>query len=257
MINTEEFEKALRRLIVECERKKRSLCGTHSVLINVESFYKRKDLNIELKREKFEELNHSIFMKSMDLVEQVLADAKLDYSAIDDIVLVGGTTRIPKIQKMLSDLFFGKTLNHSVNPDEAVTIRAAIQAAIINGSLAQDHGFLKALDFAQMTLDIEVKGGFMSCIVHRHYKLPKKYTRLYETTCDNQQEVEVEIHEEEELMAVDNRLLGRFIVKNLPRSYAGEQQFAITYDINAEGILRVTAKLMNSDEEQLHYNNRT
>ncbi len=247
--NTEEFEKALRRLTIECERKKRSLCGAQSVVINVDSFYKRKDLNIELKREKFEELNDPIFKKSMDLVEQVLTDAKLDYSAIDDIVLVGGTTRIPKIQNMLSDLFFGKTLNHSVNPDEAVAIGAAIQAAILNGSLAHDHKFLRVSDVAPMSLGVEVRDGFMSVIVHRNSKVPEKYTKQYETTCDNQHEVEVKIYEGEENMAANNRLLGTFIVQNIPRGHAGEQKFEITFDINDEGILHVTAKLMNSDEE--------
>ncbi len=247
--NTEEFEKALRRLTIECERKKRSLCGAQSVVINVDSFYKRKDLNIALKREKFEELNDPIFKKSMDLVEQVLTDAKLDHSAIDDIVLVGGTTRIPKIRKMLSDLFFGKTLNHSVNPDEAVAIGAAIQAAVLNGSLAHDNKFLRVSDVAPMSLGVEVKDGFTSVIVHRNSKVPEKYTKKYETTRDNQQEVEVKIYEGEENMVANNRLLGTFVVRNIPPGYAGEQKFEITFDINDEGILHVTAKLINSDEE--------
>jgi L1 cell adhesion molecule like protein len=248
--NTEEFEKALRRLTIECERKKRSLCEAQSVVINVDSFYKSKDLNIELKREKFEELNDPIFKKSMDLVGQVLIDAKLDPSAIDDIVLVGGTTRIPKMRKMLSDFFFGKTLNHSVNPDEAVAVGAAIQAAILNGSLAHDNKFLRVSDVAPMSLGVEVRDGFMSVIVHRNSKVPEKYTKQYETTCDNQQEVEVKIYEGEEIMAADNRLLGTFVVQNVPRGYAGEQRIKVTFDINDEGILHVSAKIMSSGEEQ-------
>jgi L1 cell adhesion molecule like protein len=247
--NTEEFEKALRRLTIECEKKKRSLCGAHSVFINLDSFYKRKDLSIELKREKFEELNDAIFKKSMDLVEQVLEDAKLKHEEIDDIVLVGGTTRILKIQTMLSELFFGKRLNHSVNPDEAVAIGAAIQAAILNGALAHDKKFLKVSDVAPMSLGVEVTNGFMSVIIHRNSKVPAKYTKIYETTCDNQQEVEVKIYEGEETMASDNRLLGEFVIQNIPRGHAGEQKFMVTFDINDEGILHVTAQLLNSDEE--------
>jgi molecular chaperone DnaK (HSP70) len=247
--NTEEYEKALRRLKVECERKKRNLCGAHSVVINVDSFYKRKDLSIKLKREKFEELNAAIFEKSMILVEQVLEDAKLKHEEIDDIVLVGGTTRILQIRHMLLGLFPEKKLNHSVNPDEAVAIGAAIQAAILNGSLAHDKKFLKVSDVAPMSLGVEVKDGFMSVIVHRNSKVPEKYMKKYETTCDNQHEVEVKIYEGEERMAADNRLLGTFVVHNIPQGYAGEQQFVITFDINDEGILHVKAKLMNSDEE--------
>jgi len=245
---SEDYEKALRRLTTECERKKRSLCGSHLVMINVENFYESRDLRIELTRQKFDELNNDIFEKSMNLVEQVIQGSKLDYEEIDEIVLVGGTTRIPKIQKMLSDLFSGKRLNHSLNPDEAVAIGAAIQAAILNGSLAHDKKLLRVSDVAPMSLGVQVKDGFMSVVVHRNSKIPEKYTKLYETTSDYQTEVEVKIYEGEDTMAANNRLLGTFVVHNIPPGLA--QQIEITFDINDEGILHVKAKLMNSDEEQ-------
>ncbi len=137
---------AIRRLTTECEKRKRQLCAANSVVISLDKFYEGNDLKCELTRDKFEELNDDIFLKSIDLVKQVLVDAKLDHSNIDDVVLVGGTTRIPKIQDMLSDLFYGKPLNHSVNPDEAVAAGAAIQAAILNGKMAQAGGLLSVSD---------------------------------------------------------------------------------------------------------------
>ncbi len=248
--NTEEGEKALRRLTTNCEKHKWELCATNSVTISVDNFYNGTDLRVELTREKFEELNDDIFVKSMDLVEQVLVDAKLDHSNIDDVVLVGGTTRIPKLQDMLSDLFYGKALNHSVNPDEAVAVGAAIQAAILNGALAQGWGHLKLSDVAPMSLGVKVKDGFMSIIVHRNSKVPHKYTKQYETIKDNQKEVDIEIYEGEETMAVDNRKLGTFSLTNIPPGSAGEQQIEVTFDINDEGILHVSAKIMSSGEEE-------
>jgi molecular chaperone DnaK (HSP70) len=206
-------------------------------------------LNIELKREKFEELNDAIFEKSMLLVEQVLDDAKLKHEEIDDIVLVGGTTRIPQIQHMLLELFPEKKLNHSVNSDEAVAIGAAIQAAILNGSLAHDNKFLRVSNIAPMSLGVKVKDGFMSIIVHRNSKVPHKYTKQYETIKDNQKEVDIEIYEGEEILAFENRL-GTFSLTNIPPAPAGEQQIEVTFDINDEGILHVSAKIMSSGEEE-------
>jgi L1 cell adhesion molecule like protein len=247
---SEGYEKAFRRLTIACENKKKNLSCAKSVFINVENFYKNKDLRIELKREKFEELNHDIFVKAMNLVEQVLADANLNHSNIDDIVLVGGTTRIPKIQNMLSDLFFGKTLNYSVNPDEAVAIGAAIQAAILNGNLAQDKKFLRIKEVAPMSLGVKVKDGFMSIIVHRNSKVPNKYTKKYETIKDDQKEVDIEVYEGEETIAEHNKKLGLFSLTNIPPGSAGDQQIEVTFEINDEGILHVSAKIMSNGVEE-------
>lgn len=245
----EDGQNAIRRLMTECEKRKRQLCAANLVVVSLDQFYGGNDLRCELTRDKFEELNKDLFIKSTDLVSQVLADANLDHSDIDDVVLVGGTTRIPKIQDMLSDLFYGKPLNHSVNPDEAVAVGAAIQAAVLNGTLAQASGFLSVSDVTPMSLGVKVKDGFMSVIIHRNSKVPNNYTKQYETTTDNQKDVDIEIYEGEETMAAENRKLGTFTLSNIPPGPAGEQQIEVNFNVNDEGILHVSAKIISSGEE--------
>jgi len=248
--NTEEGEKALRRLTTSCEKHKWELSATNSVIITVDNFYNGIDLEVELSREKFEKLNEEIFVKSMDLVEQVLVDAKLDHSDIDDVVLVGGTTRIPKLQEMLSDLFYGKPLNHSVNPDEAVAVGAAIQAAILNGAKAQGWDQITLSDVAPMSLGVKVEGGLMSVIIPRNSRVPNLETKQYKTVQRNQREVEVVVYEGEEKMVKDNRKLGTFLLSDIPPGEAGEQEIDVTFGISDEGILHVSAKIVSNGVEK-------
>jgi L1 cell adhesion molecule like protein len=247
--NTNEGQKALRRLRTRCEEQKCKLSSADSTTISVDAFFDAEDISIILTRDKFEELNEDLFIKSMDIVQQTLEDKNMEASDIDDIVLVGGSTRIPRIQEMLTDMF-NKPLNHSVNPDEAVAVGAAIQAAILNGNQAQGLGHLKVSDVAPMSLGVKVVGGFMSIIIHRNSKVPNKYTKQYETSGDYQTTVDVEIYEGEEEMAQNNRLLGKFVLSGIPSAPKGEQLINVTFEINDEGILHVNAKIVSTGGEE-------
>jgi len=248
--DTNEGKEALSRLRALCEERKRKLSSADSTIIFIDGFFESEDINVVLTREKFEELNNDLFIKSMDLVQQTVDDSGINNSDIDDIVLVGGSTRIPRIQEILSDLFDGKPLNHSINPDEAVAVGAAIQAAILNGDQAQGLGQLKVSDVAPMSLGVKVVGGFMSTIIPRNSKVPNKYTKQFETVSDYQTEVEVEIYEGEEQMAQSNRLLGNFSLSGIPSAPKGEQLINVTFDVNDEGILHVNAKILSTGGEE-------
>jgi molecular chaperone DnaK (HSP70) len=246
--DTNEGQKALRRLRTRCEEQKCKLSSADSTIISVDGFYGAEHISVILTRDKFEELNEDLFIRSMDIVQQTLEDKNMKTSDIDDIVLVGGSTRIPRIQEMLTDMF-NKPLNHSINPDEAVAVGAAIQAAILNGKIAQIWGHLKVSDVVPMSLGIKVCGGFMSIIIPRNSKVPNKYTKQYETS-DYQTSFDVDIYEGEEEMAQDNRLLGRIILSGIPSAPKGEQLINVTFEINDEGILHVNAKILSTGGEE-------
>ena len=218
--------------------------------ISVRNFYYGHHLKVKLTKEKFEDLCEPLFAQSMHIVMQTLSDAHLTHQDIDDIVLVGGTTKIPRVQEMLSEQFDGRPLNHTVNPDEAVAIGAAIQAAILNGNQAQELGHLKVLNVAPMSLGVKVKGGAMSVIISRNSRVPKVYERPYSTVENNQTSVSIEVFEGEGQIVENNRRLGRFELTGIPPAPAGEQLITVFFEITDEGILRVKAKIISTGGEE-------
>ena len=241
---------AITRLRRECEVAKCKLTSAPTITIVVDEFFNKEDLRVELTKDKFEKLNENLFVQSMDIVAQTLVDAGLKYEDIDNIVLVGGTTKIPRIQEMLSDQFGGKALDRSVNPDEAVAVGAAIQAAILNGQQAQGLGLMRVRDVAPMSLGIKVKGGDMAVIVPRNSRVPATYEKHFSTVDNFQTIVDVEVYEGEETQADLNRHLGKFELTGIPAAPAGDQNIQVFFEINDEGILRVKAKIMSTGGEE-------
>ena len=250
--NTDAYGvKALNRLRRECEELKCKLSATLTANISLENFFESQDLRVDVTRDKFEELCEDLIIKSMKLVAHTLEDSGLTHSQIDDIVLVGGSTRIPRVQKVLSSQFGNRPLNHMVNPDEAVAVGAAIQAAILNGQQAQGLNQLKVVDVAPMSLGIKVVGYYnMSVIIKRNTKIPTIYEKIYETSVDFQTIVDIEVFEGEELMVENNRSLGKFELEGVPPAPKGQQKIKVLFEITDEGILRVAAKIVSTGGEQ-------